>query len=95
MWSDSYGSINYDLGNIGGERLHQLTIAEMPSHNHKIYGDDQLATFMTIAEPGIILDWSSGHESYRSNWYYTTSSGGDQAHNIMQPYMSVYYIIKT
>lgn len=32
---DEWGTVTYKLGTIGGERLHKLTINEMPKHSHK------------------------------------------------------------
>ena len=32
--SDEWGTVTYKVKESGGERLHKLTIKEMPSHNH-------------------------------------------------------------
>jgi microcystin-dependent protein len=31
------GWASYDVGDLGGEEVHQLSIAELPAHNHPIY----------------------------------------------------------
>lgn len=75
------------LNQKGGEKKHQLTIAEMPAHTHKTL----INTSQTGAQPAA------------GNWFYepnsagvepTTSTGGDQPHNILQPYTVVNFIIK-
>jgi microcystin-dependent protein len=77
---------DYPLKSNGGEAMITLTIDQMPEHGHKID----------------FYDWStsqgggSGHASRLNNVQsiaYTQSSGGGKAHNNIQPYYAVNYII--
>lgn len=81
------------LGSKGGEKVHTLTSAEMPVHNHTNGVYDRLLRYNngtrtagssdnTVNEPDIT---SSGILS---------EAGGDQAHNNLQPYVVMNYIIK-
>lgn len=66
----------------GGEKTHKLTVNEMPKHNHPIYyGVDG-------ASPGNTLTASSNAIG-QSNAP-ITDRGGSQAHNNLQPYITVY-----
>lgn len=75
---------NEEVGSTGGESLHTLSIAEMPSHTH------------TVDNP---LKWvnATGNVQSASNnsyWTYQTvtssATGGGGAHNNLPPYFVVY-----
>lgn len=76
------------LGGYGGAQTHQLTIPEMPSHTHT-----------SKARP---TDTTGGNETVPNQFYngsnvttYTTNAtGGDGAHNNVQPTIILNYIIK-
>ena len=75
----------YDLGDVGGEETHTLTVDEIPSHIHEY--------FFPGYETG--TDWYGQNgvaKGARSQSGYT---GGDEPHNNMQPYTVVNYIIAT
>ena len=80
-----------NLGNQAGEEKHQLTISELPSHQFS-YSAFPLACVVQNSTANI-LDCGRGVSgSTQSN--NTNIVGGDVAHNIMQPYLVLNYIIK-
>ena len=82
---------NFDtLGETGGEKTHTLTLEEMPSHNHALYG---ALTGETKAITNTGNDWAQTATGFSSNTY-IDNAGGGQAHNNLQPYQVVNYIIK-
>lgn len=76
------------LGKASGAKTHQLTESEMPSHTHTL-------------SPGQVVGTGSGGVSNYAptgnnpqNNTVILSTGGNQAHNNLQPYMVLNYIIK-
>ena len=74
------------LGETGGEKAHTLTINEIPPHNHAIYVDE-------TGTGGIWGPMGTQQQSLQRNAI-TGNTGGGQPHNILQPYITLNYIIK-
>jgi Microcystin-dependent protein len=68
--------------------MHQLTVAEMPSHNHS-YSTPAGAT---LTQGGTL--WYPNDSAVWPPTGNTGNTGGDQAHNNMPPYYALCYIMK-
>jgi len=80
------GGTDFTLALTGGEETHQLTIAEMPSHDHT---QENTLIAGTSAPPP--LD-ASGPNPLTA---VTGLTGGDGSHNNIQPYLALKFIIKS
>ena len=74
-------SEEYSAGTTGGETEHLLTVAEMPSHSHSF----------TFSQPQQSASGGSNMWAPRDVTYTSThATGGNQPHNNMPPYLTVY-----
>lgn len=77
--------INGDnLGAFGGLEDHQLTVAQIPSHTHD-----------GTTQSGLGLSGTGSGRLTNDAGNLTGATGGDQAHNNVQPTIILNYIIKT
>ena len=78
------------IGRTGGEKMHRLTIAEMPLHNHQ-QGSESLYNFYGGGNYIGGRNWVVGHlDTY--SLQNTSEMGGDQPHNNMPPYRVIRFI---
>ena len=97
-------SISFSAGNTGGEYKHKLTKDELPEHAHaeNIHGkgndnwDNKFGSMVSRPNPGT-GDTAGYSVDISSNWnttghpVMTDETGGNQAHNNMQPYLVVHF----
>lgn len=77
---------NYRLGDTGGSISHTLTISEIPAHDHVMPQVHQGQEYSA--------DGGKTRNSKDASNPRTGMTGGGLAHNNMQPYLSIYSIIK-
>jgi len=99
------GLTNRNINETGGEENHTLTVAEMPSHEHKILANQDAASNSNLIN-------STSHYIMKGNDYGNTAryrlagttvgasigrssaTGSNASHNNMPPYYVLTYIIK-
>ena len=72
----------------GGEKAHKLTVAEMPSHTHRY-------SYLTNWDGRVMSGFAVTNSSTGSNNQSVYAAGGDEPHNNMPPYVTVYYWRRT
>lgn len=99
-FSDDYGYYFYSIGATAGERMHKMTITEMPSHSHSFsFPESDRGLVSGRPDPGA---WRGGESGGIDSWQLHTQynlpilsyTGDSQPHNNMPPYFVVHWIIK-
>lgn len=76
----------------GGKKTHKLSLNELPSHNHK--ENQGLVSYLDPPTGSHNMTVDLGHGYFGSYAYgkslYTDGSGGNAAHNNLQPYITCY-----
>lgn len=85
------------LEETGGTKTETLTVAQMPSHKHGLYGSMNGSTGINDrGGDSLFISDSNGRTEYLNNWQPTDGTagvgytGGGGAHNNLQPYIVVY-----
>lgn len=85
------GLTTRSIGSTGGAETHTLTTSEMPSHSHDVSNTVQKSGLNT---PGSLDNDGSEIDTVNTISTASTSDGGGEAHNNMQPFAVLNYIIK-
>jgi len=93
------GLSNYSLGEIGGSQTITLTTAQLPAHSHSVNAltTDGNTSIPTGALPAGTKTLDPEYSNLTSNTAMSASmigsTGGGQPVSIIQPYLTVHYII--
>ena len=91
----------HDLGEQSGVETVTLLQSEMPAHTHSVMANAAQADLQSPS-PARVLARSAGGPAYQSNSSANivpmapqalTPAGGDQPHNNLQPYLTLYFNI--
>lgn len=83
------------LGAKGGAETHTLTVAQMPAHNHNATtGGKTMGMWKTNAGGGSQWELLSTSGGNQVSGFDISNTGGGQAHNILQPYIVMNFIIR-
>jgi|SRR6185503_4916822 len=91
----------HTVGEAGGEQGHTLTINELPQHQHQLMasntqGDSVIATGHVLAVSQGLIYLNPNQVSptlVTLDAGSVTNAGGSQAHNNMQPFLTIAFII--
>ena len=93
-------SSSYPAGSQGGEAEHTLSTNEMPAHSHnfsyqeadgnKSFSGNMVLKFGTAYPERLGVNMALGGDWSSSGYLTLDNVGGNQAHNNMPPYLSVY-----
>lgn len=75
----------------GGEKSHKLTIDEMPNHDHNVIIAADYNYRVGIGANGNLLNVNQNFSWNASAPFKLDPKGGNQFHNNLQPYITVYF----
>lgn len=86
------------LGSSGGEEAHQLSVAEIPAHNHVVNASSDDFNLDSIPNGNLLATitpagYSASTPNATMNTNMIANTGGGGSHNTMMPYLTVNYII--
>lgn len=90
----------YELGQSGGEQMHALATAELPGHTHSVAAQTSANGGQATPLENFLGGGNNAYATPNGNLQALradtmTSTGGTQAHQNMQPYMTVSFCIAT
>jgi microcystin-dependent protein len=85
----------YTIGQVGGQESHVLIVSEMPPHNHLLSSTNAAATTSRPngAVPAAGGSYSTTPDGGTMNPQAVGLAGNGQPHNIMQPYLTLSWVI--
>lgn len=97
-WGQRSGGSNFTLGQVGGEAVHTLTIPEIPAHNHTTLNVSSLAGSQFVANNNSLgVSAAKPYTAAPANGGVmgtgTRAAGSSQAHENMQPYLALNFVI--
>lgn len=81
---------DYNAGSTGGEAEHTLSIDEMPLHDHSLIARYPLNFKDGIVQANTTSNWKGGLQWNTGVAAKTNTTGSNQPHNNMPPYLTVY-----
>src|SRR5436305_3879027 len=91
----------HDLGETGGSETVSLLESEIPAHGHTLRGnfnqadvnDPSPARSIARSNPGFLYQDNTTQNLTPMSFNTLAPAGGDQPHNNMEPYLTLYYNI--
>ncbi|WP_293913074.1 MULTISPECIES: hypothetical protein [unclassified Sphingobacterium] len=80
----------YNHNEADGNPIHQLTVAELPSHNHSYTDEFPADDYQTWGDNANSRRFAKNQTKTKT----TQSAGNNQPHNNMPPYRAGYWVIK-
>ena len=82
---------SYEAGTTGGEAEHELTVEEMPEHEHVEEVNYTAINSGSSSIWAFVTNDSATKKTSTTDFYgFSNPSGGSQPHNNMPPYLSIY-----